>query len=63
MAVKHIDFNMLLVLIKVESNYAIARRNVDFICIHVSVDQDDTSTKKSISVVQKLTFFEGYKTL
>lgn len=46
MAVKYRDGNMLLTLIKVECNYIIAKRNMDFICTYVSVDQDDTSAKK-----------------
>lgn len=50
---------MLLTLIKVESNYVIAKRNMDFICTYVSVDQDDTSAKKFVSVFQKFTFLVG----
>lgn len=47
---------MLLTLIKVECNYIIAKRNMDFICTYISVDQDDSSAKKFVSVFQKLTF-------
>lgn len=61
MAVKYIDSNILLTLIKVDSKYVIERRNVDFICTYVSVDQDDTSAKKPIPVFQKLTFLVGDK--
>jgi len=62
MAVKYIDDNMLPTVIRLESNYVIARRNTDFICTYVTVDQDATSAKKSVSVFQKFTFLVGDKT-
>lgn len=45
MAVKHIDDNMLLTLMKVEADYVIARRNIDLFSNYGCMDQDDTSVK------------------
>lgn len=56
MEVKYIDSDRLLPLIKVESIYVIARSNMDYFCRYVTVDQDDTSAKKSASIFEKLTF-------
>lgn len=48
--------NMLLILMKVEANFVIARKNMDLFSNCVSVDQDHTPAKNSVSVFQKLTF-------
>lgn len=61
MAMKSIDGNRLLTLIKVESNNVFARRNMDFPCTYVSVDQGDTSANKSVPDFQKFTFLVGDK--
>lgn len=58
MAVKYIDSNKLLTVIKTESIYVIARNNMDSFCRYVTVDQDDSSAKKSVSVFEKMIFFD-----
>lgn len=52
MAVKYIDSNTLLSLIKTESIYVIVINNMDSFCRYVTVDQDDTSAKKSVFIFE-----------